>query len=264
MQYGTGIAAVIIYSGTIYKTAGVGGVKIGWLIALCMMVGILGAGIAALTLGRVGRRRTLYWGAVVLSIILFIIAALYRGAIDHPNQAKHYGTAAASMVFVYALVFSSSWLMIPFIYPTEIFPTWLRAKGNAFGVAGWAVGFGGSCLLVPVIFDSIGEKSFYVFGAAMLCYIAVIYCFFSETAGRTLEQIDFLFASKSIFTWNEEKEFAKRMAQFENEINKMEYDGSAGQIPKTHLREIEGVHGPAVLGVEEKRSSTLVEGHQMA
>ncbi|KAJ9495444.1 hypothetical protein LTR99_010212 [Exophiala xenobiotica] len=259
MQYGTGIAAVVIYSGTIYKTAGFGGVKIGWLSALCMMVGILGTGIAALTLDRVGRRRTLYWGAVVLSIILFVIGALYRGAIDHPDQAQQYGTAAASMVFVYVLVFSSSWLMIPFIYPTEIFPTWLRAKGNAFGVAGWAIGFGGGSLLVPVMFDGIGEKTFYVFGAAMLCYIPIIYCFFPETAGRTLEEIDFLFASKSIFTWNEEKEFAKRKAQFENEISKMEYDGNAEHGDKMHLREIEGNHRPAVIG-GEKGSSTLVEG----
>lgn len=62
------------------------------------------------------------------------------------------------MVFLYVVVFSSSWLMIPFIYPTEVFPTWLRAKGNAFGVAGWAVGYGAGSLLVPVMFAGIQEK----------------------------------------------------------------------------------------------------------
>ncbi|KAJ9634663.1 hypothetical protein H2199_008948 [Coniosporium tulheliwenetii] len=213
MQYGTGIAAVVIYSGTIYRTAGFDDLKSNWLSALSMMVGILGTAIAAFTLDRVGRRRTLYWGAVVLSIILFTIGGLYR---------EIYGTAAASMVFVYILVFSSSWLMIPFIYPTEIFPTWLRAKGNAFGVAGWAIGFGGGSLLVPIMFAGIGEKTFYVFGAAMLAYIPIIYCFFPETAGRSLESIDFLFASKSLFTWNEEKEFEKRVAQLETQIQKVQ------------------------------------------
>lgn len=62
------------------------------------------------------------------------------------------------MVFLYVVVFSSSWLMIPFIYPTEIFPTWLRAKGNAFGAAGWAVGYGAGSLLVPVMLAGIHEK----------------------------------------------------------------------------------------------------------
>jgi hypothetical protein len=83
---------------------------------------------------------------------------LNRGAVNNPDKAEQYGTGAAAMVFLYVVVFSSSWLMIPFIYPTEIFPTWLRAKGNAFGVAGWAVGYGAGSLLVPVMFAGIQEK----------------------------------------------------------------------------------------------------------
>uniref|UniRef100_A0A0D2YF81 Major facilitator superfamily (MFS) profile domain-containing protein n=1 Tax=Fusarium oxysporum (strain Fo5176) TaxID=660025 RepID=A0A0D2YF81_FUSOF len=205
MQYGTGIAAVVIYSGTIYRTAGFDNVK---------------SAIAAFTIDRVGRRRTLYWGAVALSITLFIIGGLFRGAIDNPDKAVQYGTAASAMVFIYLLIFSSSWLLIPFIYPTEIFPTWLRAKGNAFGVAGWAVGYGGGSLLVPIMFSGINEKTFYVFGAAMFAYIPLVYCFLPETAGRTLEEVDYLFASKSPFTWDEEKEFAKRTALLHERLNK--------------------------------------------
>ncbi|KAF4547429.1 Sugar (and other) transporter-like protein 27 [Elsinoe fawcettii] len=222
MQYGTGIAAVVIYSGTIFRTAGFDDTKSNWLSALGMTVGILGTFIATKTLDRVGRRRTLYWGAITLSIILFIIGGLNRAATNNPAKSTQFGTAAAAFFFIYVLVFSSSWLMIPFIYPTEIFPTWIRAKGNAFGVAGWAVGFGGGSLLVPIMFAGIEEKTFYVFGAAMLLYIPIIYAFFPETSGRTLEAIDFLFASKSPFTWNEEKEFAKRMAQLQTQLGAQE------------------------------------------
>jgi sugar porter (SP) family MFS transporter len=231
MQFGTGIAAVVIYSGTIFRTAGFDDFKSNWLSALLMMVGILGTGIAAFTLDRVGRRRTLYWGAIVLSIVLFTIGALSRAAVDHPDKKEQFGTAAAAMVFVYVLIFSSSWLMIPFIYPTEIFPTWLRAKGNAFGVAGWAIGFGGGSLLVPIMFAGIEEKTFYVFGAAMFVYIPIIYCFFPETANRTLEAIDFLFASKSPFTWHEEAEFKRRIAELDSRVqsNEKETDLSVSE-----------------------------------
>lgn len=103
--------------------------------------------------------------------------------------------------------------------PTEIFPTWLRAKGNAFGVAGWAIGYGGGSLLVPVMFAGINEKTYYVFGAAMLAYIPLVYCFLPETAGRTLESIDMLFCSKSAFVWEEEREFQKRMEVLETTDN---------------------------------------------
>ncbi|GFF97762.1 hypothetical protein IFM53868_09388 [Aspergillus udagawae] len=56
----------------------------------------------------------------------------------------------------------------------------------------------------------------------MFTYIPIIYCFFPETASRTLKLINFLFASKSPFGWDKEKEFAKLMAQFNAEIRKME------------------------------------------
>lgn len=148
----------ICSSGTIYRTAGYDDFKSNWLSALLMLVGIMGTAIAAFTIDKVGRRRTLYWGAISLSIVLFIIGGLFRGAVNNPDKAFEYGTAASAMVFVYLLIFSSSWLMIPFIYPTEIFPTFLRAKGNAFGVAGWAIGYGGGSLLVPVMFAGIDEK----------------------------------------------------------------------------------------------------------
>jgi hypothetical protein len=136
MQFGTGIASVVIYSGTIFKTAGYQGTQQTLLSACLMIAGILGTGVASVTLDRVGRRRTMWWGSIVLSVFLFIIGGLFRGSIKHPESAKAYGNAATAFVFLYLFVFASSWLMIPFIYPTEIFPTWLRAKGNAFGVAG--------------------------------------------------------------------------------------------------------------------------------
>lgn len=241
MQYGTGIAAVVIYSATIFRTAGFGENKASWMSALSLTLGIPGTAINAWLVDRLGRRVTIYWGSAFLSVVLFIIGGMQRAATDSTgDKAEQFGTASAALVFVYVLVFSASWLMVPFIYPTEIFPTWMRSKGNAFGVAGWAIGYGGGSLLVPVMFSGIAEKTFYVFGAAMIAYIPLTYIFVPETAGRSLEQIDFLFASKSPFTWDEEKEFAKRMEVLRERLS-LEGKGMSEKNMETAHQEVVGV-----------------------
>lgn len=80
-------------------------------------------------------------------------------------------------------------------------------------MAGWAIGYGGGSLLVPVMFAGINEKTFYVFGSAMFAYISLVYCFLPKTSGRSLESIDFLFASKSAFVWKEEEEHRRRLEE---------------------------------------------------
>lgn len=241
MQFGTGIAAMVVYSGTLFRNAGFDEVKAGWLSALSLSVGILGTGINALLVDRIGRRWTIYWGSATLCVILFLMGGLQRAALNKPGsqQALNLNIGGAVLVFIYVLVFSASWLMVPFIYPTEIFPTWLRAKGNAFGVAGWAIGYGGGGLLIPIMLANIGEKTFYVFGAAMISYIPLTYIFVPETAGRTLEQIDFLFASKSPFTWDQEKEFSKRMQELKSRI-----EASEEKRKRASVNEIERRYQP--------------------
>jgi hypothetical protein len=53
--------------------------------------------------------------------------------------------------------------LLPYrLYPAEIFPLEVRAKGNAFGVVGWSIGNGWLTLLCPIMFSSIGEATLYV------------------------------------------------------------------------------------------------------
>lgn len=57
-------------------------------------------------------------------------------------KASQYGAAAASMIFIFTFVFGATWLTVPWLYPAEIFPLEVRAKGNAWGVVGWSIGNG--------------------------------------------------------------------------------------------------------------------------
>jgi hypothetical protein len=61
---------------------------------------------------------------------------------DTAEKASSYGAAAASMVFIFTSIFGATWLTVPWLYPAEIFPLAVRAKGNAWGVVGWSIGNG--------------------------------------------------------------------------------------------------------------------------
>jgi hypothetical protein len=99
------------------------------------------------TLDRIGRRWTLYWGSVVQGIAMFLAGGFSRLAINakadgNMRSASSYGAAAASMIFIFTSTFGATWLTVPWLYPAEIFPLAVRARGNAWGVVGWSIGNG--------------------------------------------------------------------------------------------------------------------------
>lgn len=57
------------------------------------------------------------------------------------------------------------------------------------------------------MFGALGPNAFYIHAVFNLLAIGIVYCFYPETACRTLEEIDLLFASKTPFVWETEKRF---------------------------------------------------------
>jgi len=76
-------------------------------------------------------------------------------------------------------------------------------------------------LLLPVCFEHIGEKTYYLFGIANALAIPFVWALYPETANRTLESIDILF-SGSIFAHTAEKNYKRIMA--EREMNGLALD----------------------------------------
>lgn len=91
-------------------------------------------------------------------------------------------------------------------------------------------GNGWLTLLNPVMFANIGENTLHVFGAINFLAIPMVWAFYPETANRTLEEIDYLFMSKSPFVWDEEAHFRK-MKEAERE--------RASKHSNSEIREVE-------------------------
>lgn len=214
MQEWVGIAGVTVYAPTIFRMAGYTAEKSQWISGLNNITYMLATLVCVYTIDRIGRRWTMYWGAIGQGISMFLAggmaaAGLKAAAQGNQSAAASYGNAAASFVFIFTAIFGATWLTVPWLYPAEIFPLAVRAKGNAWGVVGWSIGNGWLTLLCPVMFDAIGEKTLYIFGACNFLTLPMVYCLYPESNQRTLEEMDLLFAAKSPWVWNAEKNFAK-------------------------------------------------------
>jgi MFS family permease len=201
-----------VYAPTIFGIAGLSPEKRQWISGLNNVFYMFATLICVFTLDRIGRRWTLYWGSVGQGIAMALGGAFsYLGQEATKNgddgKASSYGIAAVSMVFIFTSVFGATWLTVPWLYPAEIFPLEVRAKGNAWGVVGWSIGNGWLTLLCPIMFKQIGEKTLYIFAACNLISIPMVWALYPETNQRTLEEIDLLFASDSIWNWEAEKTF---------------------------------------------------------
>lgn len=105
----------------------------------------------------------MYISTIVMGISLFIAGVAAKYALQYgsgsPTEdlqlAKRWGAALAAMIFVYTAAFGGGFLVIPWLYPTEIFPLFIRARGGALSVFGWSIGNGLVTEITPFLFNAI-------------------------------------------------------------------------------------------------------------
>ncbi|KAG2358946.1 general substrate transporter [Suillus spraguei] len=155
---------------------------------------------AVFTLDRFGRRSTMVWGAAGMALLLLIGGILDKYAqTEGPNQ-RAYGAGVVAMTFLYTGTFGATWLVTPWLYPTELFPTYVRAKGGAWSVVGWSIGNGIVTMITPFLFQAIGYGVLLLLFGLNIFVIPFIILMYPETSGRPLEQIDDFFSNAT--SWN--------------------------------------------------------------
>ncbi|MCJ1226790.1 hypothetical protein MMC12_003444 [Toensbergia leucococca] len=268
MQEWIGIAGVTIYAPTIFRIAGISPKDAEWVSGLNDIFYMFSTLICVFTLDRIGRRITLYWGSVGQGISMFL-----AGAFSHLGQnasiagntkaAAGYGDAAVAMIYLFTFTFGATWLTVPWLYPAEIFPLEVRAKGNAWGVVGWSVGNGWLTLLCPVMFKALNEKTYYIFGACNVITIPMVWALYPESNQRTLEEMNLLFAADSIWNWEAERNFA--ILKEENpELVQAAERGHSVVDPETGLprRGSVGRKGSLIQALHDRDQD--VDGHEKA
>lgn len=149
-------------------------------------------------LDKVGRRVPVMISALGCGFSLLIATVLdtyFKPGQEASNPSALRAIVAMNFLFQFFFVMTG---IISWVYPAEIFPVQIRAKGNSISaVTNWCIG-----LIVaqvsPLAFDQVGYNYFYAYFVfnmvAVLCY----FFFFPETKNRTLEQMDELFGDQLI------------------------------------------------------------------
>lgn len=215
IQQWTGIIAVVTWSSRLFSLAGFSQYKSLWMAGLINTLGIPGTAAAGLVIDRIGRRASLLASFIIQAICHFAVGPLIKTsedrAISNPALSQSLGTAAAAFVFIYLWFFCMFNLVPCWLYGTEVWPQEVRARGYSFTILGWAIGCGMTTLVIPIMLDSLGWYTFVFFGVMNFLAIPIIFFFYVEPAGRSLEEVNLLFTSDSQFVKANMKAYEKRL-----------------------------------------------------
>ena len=146
-----------------------------------------------------GRRKAFMWTAGGMAACFIVIPILLSTA-SRSNQL-----AAAGLLFLFNTFFGLAWVGGPFLYAAEIAPLRARAQGAALGsVSNWTF-----CFLVvmtiPASFKNIGYHTYIIYAILNAIFVPIIYFYLVETRGRSLEELDVIFATPGNPVKNEQR-----------------------------------------------------------
>jgi MFS family permease len=160
------------------------------------IVYFIGALLPVFLVERVGRRKIMLWGLITQAVTLACIGGCQKANTDNRSDAAANGAVAFTML--YNFVFGASWLGMSWLYPAEIFSTGLRAKGNSLSTAANWLGNFVVAMIAPVLFEYITFWTYILFAFMNVLFIPMVYFWFPETKGLSLEQVEILFAVDDI------------------------------------------------------------------
>ncbi|CAK7208036.1 hypothetical protein SEUCBS139899_010870 [Sporothrix eucalyptigena] len=185
---GSGLMAT--YSSIILSKTGASPSLISLLSGIQNIVFFLGCVPIYFTMERTGRRITLLMGAVAMTVLLVVFIALV--AIEPQTQPMLW--AAIAILWLYLFTMGYAYQGVVWLYCAEIPPLAYRHIGGAATSTGEWLGTFLNVFVGPIGFDNVGWRYWFWVLSGNLTAIVFVCFLCPETGGRTLEQIDYLFA----------------------------------------------------------------------
>lgn len=154
---------------------------------------MLGAMYGATLLDRLGRRKMLLWGLVGALFSYCLLTAFTAESEKTPNLS--YGTIVS--IYLFGIFFAWGWTPLQTLYAVECLENRTRAKGSGLNFLFLNVAMVVNTYGISVGIAEIGWKLYLVYIGWICVEIVVVYFFFVETAGKTLEELSEIFEAKN-------------------------------------------------------------------
>jgi sugar porter (SP) family MFS transporter len=175
----SGINAILYYLTPIFERAGFSKVSGDIQSVAIGATNLLFTIIAMSVIDRFGRKKLLLTGAVGTGLCLAGVAAIFATG-QHEDMLIW-------LLVAFIAFFAFSQGAVIWVYLSEVFPNVVRAKGQSLGsFTHWIMNFAIS-LVFPVLAAKSGAIPFGFFAAMMAVQVFVVWRFYPETSGITLE-----------------------------------------------------------------------------
>jgi MFS family permease len=178
----TGINACLYYLNDIFAAAGASKYSAGMQSVIIGCTNLIFTVVAMSVIDRVGRKKLLLAGTAGVCVFLAAIGQIFR-------SGTHQGWLIW-LVMAFMGCFAISQGAVIWVYISEVFPTRVRAKGQAIGTSTlWVMN-----ALISAVFPVLAKKSsatpFFFFAAMMLIDFILVAAIYPETKGVTLEKLE--------------------------------------------------------------------------
>ncbi|CDS14393.1 hypothetical protein LRAMOSA06562 [Lichtheimia ramosa] len=158
----------------------------------------LSAVVAMFCVERFGRRRLMFVGLVGMMCSMAVLAGCIssggRDAEGNIVLAEAEGDVATLTLFTFNTFFAIGFLGMTWLYPAEINPLRTRVQANALSTcSNWLSNYV-IVMITPPAIANIGYGIYVIFAIFNFLFIPIVYFFYPETKGRSLEELDVVFA----------------------------------------------------------------------
>ncbi|KAI8062101.1 general substrate transporter [Gongronella butleri] len=245
----TGANVIMYYAAFIFKQVGMegsvsllaNGVDYAVMVIFCIP--------GMLLVDRIGRVRLMIYGSIGMCVGFILMAGIF-GGVGHtvwdPESLSHVidmssnpaaEHAIIAIIFLFVMVYGTTWAPVAWIYIAEIFPLRIRSKGFALAAAILWVGNILVGQVTPLLMDSITWGTYLVYAGIGIIMLIWLILFAPEPKGLSLEEMEVLFHGPIIVTNLNYEEY---LSAHHDEIERIraEVAGAAGTINIDEKKEI--------------------------